>query len=129
MSEKKSVMFIGLKPTVIDFSSPDFANSPGLDAHKIQAGLDKAEEDLKHLGYDVEMCLTDAGETSEEVVGSRLREKQFDCIIIGAGIRTVATYFLLFEKLINVVHENAPQAKICFNTTPTDSPEAVQRWI
>jgi hypothetical protein len=75
------------------------------------------------------MCLTDAGETAEEVVRRRLREKHFDCIIIGAGIRAVATYFLLFEKLINVVHENAPQAKICFNTTPIDSPEAVQRWI
>jgi DNA-binding LacI/PurR family transcriptional regulator len=100
-----------------------------LDASKIQAGLDKAEQDLKRLGYDIEMCLTDTGETAEDVVGSRLREKQFDCIIIGAGIRVVATYFLLFEKLINVVHENAPQAKICFNTTPNDSPEAVQRWI
>jgi hypothetical protein len=75
------------------------------------------------------MCLTDTGETAEDVVRSRLRKKQFDCIIIGAGIRAVATYFLLFEKLINVVHENAPQAKICFNTTPNDSPEAVQRWI
>jgi DNA-binding LacI/PurR family transcriptional regulator len=122
-------MLIGLEPTVIDFSSQDFANSPGLDANKIQAGLDKAEEDLKRLGYDVEMCLTDAGETAENVVRSRLRAKQFDCIIIGAGIRTVTSYFMLFEKLINVVHENAPQAKICFNTTPGDSAEAVGRWI
>jgi DNA-binding LacI/PurR family transcriptional regulator len=129
MSEKKSVMFIGLEPTVIDFSLPDFANTPGLDASKIQAGLDKAEEDLKSLGYDIEMCLTDTGETAEDVVRSRLLEKQFDCIIIGAGIRTVTTYFLLFEKLINVAHKNAPQAKICFNTTPGDSAQAVQRWI
>jgi hypothetical protein len=129
MSEKKSVMLIGLKPAVIDFSSPEFASSPGLNADKIQAGLDTAEEDLKRLGYDIEMCLTDTGETAEEVVRRRLREKRFDCVIIGAGIRAVAAYFLLFEKLINVVHENAPQAKICFNTTPNDSPAAVQRWI
>jgi hypothetical protein len=122
-------MLIGLEPTVIDFSSPDFANSPGLDAGKIQAGLDRAEEDLKRLGYDVEMCLTDAGETAENVVRGRLREKRFDCIIIGAGIRTVAAYFLLFEKLINAVHENAPETKICFNTRPDDSAAAVQRWI
>jgi hypothetical protein len=67
MSEKKSVMLIGLKPTVIDFSSPEFANSPGLDAGKIQAGLDKAEDDLKRLGYDIEMCLTDAGATSTKI--------------------------------------------------------------
>lgn len=129
MSEKKSVMLIGLQPSVIDFSSPDFASSPGLNADKIQAGLDKAEEDLKRLGYDVVMCLTDDGETAENVVRERLREKKFDCVIIGAGIRTVKTYFLLFEKLINTVHENAPQAKICFNTTPNDSADAVRRWI
>jgi len=35
---------------------------------------------------------------------------------------------LLFEKLINLVHEHAPGAKICFNTTPADTAEAVQRW-
>jgi hypothetical protein len=121
-----------------DYSAPEIRNENAQSrkelarigcADKIQAGLDKAEEDIKRLGYDIEMCLTDAGETAEDVVRSRLREKQFDCIIIGAGIRVVAAHFLLFEKLINVVHENAPQAKICFNTTPSDSPEAVQRWI
>jgi len=36
---------------------------------------------------------------------------------------------LLFEKLINVVHAQAPDAKICFNTTPADTSEAVRRWI
>jgi hypothetical protein len=36
---------------------------------------------------------------------------------------------LLFEKLINPVHARAPNAKICFNTTPSDTVEAVQRWV
>jgi hypothetical protein len=31
------------------------------------------------------------------------------------GIRTNPSNFMLFEKLINVVHEHAPQAKLCFN--------------
>jgi hypothetical protein len=35
----------------------------------------------------------------------------------------------LFEKLINVVHQNAPTAKLCFNTKPSDTAEAVQRWV
>jgi hypothetical protein len=26
-------------------------------------------------------------------------------------------------------HERAPSAKICFNTTPADTAEAVRRWI
>lgn len=37
-------------------------------------------------------------------------------------------HLLLFEKLLNLVHAQAPGAKICFNTKPTDTPEAVQRW-
>jgi hypothetical protein len=36
---------------------------------------------------------------------------------------------LLFEKIVNLVHSLAPDAKICFNTTPADTAEAVQRWI
>jgi hypothetical protein len=35
----------------------------------------------------------------------------------------------LFEKLINVVHECAPHAMLCFNTKPTDTAEAVLRWV
>jgi hypothetical protein len=31
---------------------------------------------------------------------------------------------LLFEKPVDLVHEHAPGAKICFNTTPADTAEA-----
>ena len=36
---------------------------------------------------------------------------------------------MLFEKVVNLVHELAPDARICFNTTPADSVEAVRRWV
>ena len=52
----------------------------------------------------------------------------FDAVLIGAGVRTAPDHFLLFEKLINAVHRHAPQAAICFNTNPTDTAAAVQRW-
>lgn len=129
MSERKSVLIIGLQPKVVDFSLPEFVNFPGLDAEKIQAGLDADQAELKKLGYDVEMCLTDTGETAEDVVRSCLLVKPFDCVIIGAGVRTIARHFLLFEKLLNVVHQHAPSAKICFNTQPSDTAEAVKRWV
>ena len=63
------------------------------------------------------------------VVQDHLQQKRFDVVLIGAGIRTIPGNFLLFEKLINVVHAHAPQAKLCFNTKPTDTAEAVQRWL
>jgi hypothetical protein len=129
MAKGKSVLIVGLQPKLVDFSLPELAAFPDLDAEKIQAGLDADEAALINLGYDAEMCLTDLGETAEEVVQTRLRQKHFDCVMIGAGIRTISKHFLLFEKLLNVVHGNAPQAKICFNTQPSDTAEAVERWV
>ena len=128
VSDKKRVMVIGLDPTLIDFSGPDFA-ATGMDAKKVLAGLKSSEDELTRLGYSVQMCLTDFGETAEAVVQSQLNQKQFDCILIGAGIRTIPSNFILFEKLINVVHEHAPQAKLCFNIMPGDTAEAVKRWL
>jgi hypothetical protein len=84
---------------------------------------------LTRLGYSVQTCLTDFGETAEATVQKQLEQQQFDCIVIGAGIRTIPSNFILFEKLINVVHEHAPRAKLCFNTKPSDTTEAVQRWL
>jgi len=127
MTDKKSVLVIGLDPTLIDFSQPGYA--PGMNATKVLAGLKSSEEELTRLGYSVKMCLTDFGETAEAVVRSQLKQERFDCILIGAGVRTNPSNFLLFEKLVNVVHEHAPQAKLCFNTLPSDTAAAVQRWL
>jgi hypothetical protein len=127
MADKKSVLVIGLDPALIDFSQPGYA--PGMDATKVLAGLKASEDELIGLGYSVQTCLTDFGETAEAVVQSQLKRKRFDCILIGAGVRANPSNFMLFEKLINVVHEHAPQAKICFNTLPSDTAAAVKRWL
>jgi hypothetical protein len=34
-----------------------------------------------------------------------------------------------FERLINVPHEKAPQAKLAFNSQPADSDKAALRWL
>ena len=124
MTGGKSVLIIGFEPTLLDY-----ATIPDLDAAKVTAALQADEARLQGLGYEVEMCLIDLGKTAETVVRDRLKQKQFNGILIGAGVRTMPKYFILFEKLINVVHEHAPHAKLCFNTKPSDTAEAVQRWI
>ena len=124
MTAGKSVLIIGFEPTLLDY-----ATIPDLDAAKVTAALKADEARLRGLGYEVELCLIDLGKTAETVVLDRLKQKQFNCILIGAGVRTIPEYFILFEKLINVVHEHAPQAKLCFNTKPRDTAEAVQRWV
>jgi len=124
MTTRKSVLLIGFEPTLLDY-----ATIPDLDAGKVTAALKADEARLRGLGYEVELCLIDLGQTAAKVVQDRLKQKQFNCILIGAGVRTIPKYFILFEKLINLVHEHAPQAKLCFNTKPSDTAEAVQRWI
>jgi hypothetical protein len=125
----KGVLIIGLDPTLVDFADPAYAAFPGMDAGKVRAALDADKATLVALGYDAELCLTDFGETAGAVVEEQLKRTSYDCVLIGAGVRTVPRHFALFERLINVVHECAPAAKLCFNTRPDDTAEAVKRWI
>jgi hypothetical protein len=127
MTDKKTVLVVGLDPTLIDFSGPGYA--PGMNAEKVFAGIKSSEDELTSLGYGVQTCLTDFGETAEAVVKSQLKQRPWDCVLIGAGVRVNPSNFILFEKLVNVVHEHAPQAKMSFNQLPHDIGASVQRWI
>ena len=127
MTVEKSVLVIGLNPTLIDFSKPGYP--PGMDATKVFAGIKSSEDELTRLGYSVQTCMTDFGDTAEAVVQTQLEAKRFGCVLIGAGVRTNPSNFMLFERLINVVHEHAPHSKICFNTLPSDIADAVKRWL
>lgn len=119
----KSVLALGLDP-----SFADFTEFPELTPDLIRAFIDSRLDRLRGLGYEVESCLVDLGETAEAVATRHLKLRSFDCVMIGAGLRSSAL-LLLFEKLINLVHEHAPNAKICFNSSTADTAEAVQRWI
>ncbi len=123
MSSAKSVVLIGLDPAVVDYSK-----WPGLSAEKLLSALEADRARLKGLGYRAELCFVDLGATAVETVTAALGKTAFDAVLIGAGVRTAPDHFLLFEKLINAVHRHAPQAAICFNTNPTDTAAAVQRW-
>ena len=51
MTEKKSVLVIGLQPTLIDFSDPDDAAYPGMDAAKVlgkRSGVETCPEANGH---------------------------------------------------------------------------------
>ena len=128
MNGRKSVLLIGLDPDLIDSSAPDYA-ATGMDAGKVIAGLQVSRESLIQQGFEVQLCLTGFGATAEATVRHQLERNDYHCVLIGAGIRVVPGNLLLFERLLNVVHAYAPQAKLCFNTKPTDSVEAVKRWI
>jgi hypothetical protein len=122
---KRSVLLIGLAPHVVDFSKV-----PGLDEAKLKAGIQAGLEEIVAAGFDASWCLTDSTwEKVEPQVSAALAEKRYDAIMIGAGIRTIPEHFLLFERVINLVHGAAPGAKLCFNTSPDTTLAALRRWI
>ncbi|MES2133880.1 MAG: hypothetical protein V4506_16130 [Bacteroidota bacterium] len=129
MVNKKKVLIIGIDPHLIDFSSAEFAAFPGLTAEKVEAGIKGSLQQLNELGYSAELCWTDFGDTAMNVLQTHLKKESFDGVVIGAGIRVPGKNFLLFEKMINQIHEHAPKSRICFNTNPQDTIPAVQRWI
>lgn len=120
----KNVLIVGLIPELVDFTS-----FPGMTAEKVRAGLAASEKTLTDMGYEASTLLVDRGETAEQVLIDSLKSSPPQCVAVGAGIRTVPDHFLLFEKLLNVIHKHAPQAVIAFNTNPGDTPAAVQRWL
>lgn len=123
MSKAIKILLVGGHPDAVDYSK-----WPGLKREKLQAALDTDKDTFESLGYATEPGLIQSEQTAESLLLSLLQEKPRDCVLIEAGVRTDAAYLSLFECLINTVHEHVPNARICFNSGPFDSLEAVQRW-
>ncbi|MCP3474110.1 hypothetical protein NLM33_27735 [Bradyrhizobium sp. CCGUVB1N3] len=119
----KRVLAIGIEP-----GSADYSAFPQLTPELVRNYIDAQLLRITGLGYDVTSCLIDLDETAEAAVTSALREVSFDCVVIGAGLREPKERLLVFERVLNLVHQLAPNAAICFNTNPGDTAEAVQRW-
>ena len=83
------------------------------------------------LGYVLQSCLLDPRGTNESVVSDTLSREKFDCIMVGAGVRVLSQNTILFEKIMNTIHQKAPppSSKICFNTNPADTVEAILHWV
>ncbi|MGF1484815.1 MAG: hypothetical protein ACFBZ8_10685 [Opitutales bacterium] len=124
MSNPTKVLMIGLRSDAVDFEK-----WPELTKEKLETAFAQILQAFTELGFVAQWCLTDRGETAEAQVREALAAQVPDVVLIGAGVRTDPDHFLLFEKVINLVHRDAPQARIAFNTLPFDSVEAVQRWL
>jgi ketopantoate hydroxymethyltransferase len=91
-------------------------------------GVPAIKKALRRLECQPMPKFVDLRETAEAVATRCLKSRSFDCVVIGAGLRA-SPQLLLFEKLVNLVHQPAPGARVCFNTTPADTAEAVRRWV
>ena len=120
----KKVLMVGWHPSVSDYSK-----WPGMTAEILGAALHEAEAKLRDVGHDAEWWLLRSSDEAVDQVSKLLADKKYDVVLIGGGVRVDEDHLVLFEKLVNAIHELAPQANICFNTTLNDIEATVNRWV
>jgi hypothetical protein len=119
---------IGLHPDVIDYESADIAQFTGLTKAKLAKANSDNVAGLRAAGYDVDNCLIDSGEAGAETARTWLSAKRYDAVLIGAGVRLVASNTLLFEAILNAAHATNPGCRFVFNYSATSTPGDIRRW-
>ncbi|EXU67651.1 hypothetical protein Z951_13510 [Streptomyces sp. PRh5] len=114
-----SVLVVGYDPQAI----------PGVDAEALRAALDKELARFGEHGIDAAMALVVFDQSAESTLVASLAQRQWDVIVVGDGIRKTEPLLPLFEQIVNLIRQHAPQAAIAFNTSGGDSVEAAQRWL
>jgi hypothetical protein len=126
-NKMKTVLIIGMNPYTIDYNTSEIPK--GLTPEMVEQGTNAMLEKLTGMGYPAEKFFIDNGTTDLSGLIRQLQNNVYGGIVIGNGIRSLTANFLLFEQLINIVHKHAPKSKIIFNTLPTDTDQAVKRWL
>jgi len=112
----------------------------GLDPHRVPGpwdpkpvsdAIDVGLARFAEHGVGVEACLIglDGSDDVQAIVSDALHAHAWECVVVGGGVRKPEDQLELFEQVINLVRQHAPNAAIAFNSTPTDTFEAAARWI
>ncbi|WP_433491943.1 hypothetical protein [Nocardia grenadensis] len=124
-SDGTTVLSIGLDPGAVDYG-----RHPHIDAAALTARIAAGETALRDAGFDLVSCRVPADPDAAE---AKLREgaagRSFGVAMIGAGVRMAAEHTLLFEHLVNVIVELVPGIRLCFNTSPETTIDALRRWV
>ncbi|WP_246023160.1 hypothetical protein [Nocardia yunnanensis] len=100
-----------------------------MDGDAIRAALDAELARFADHGIEASMTLVGLNESAEPALVDALRERAWDVVVIGGGIRKPEPLLTFFELVVNLVRQHAPGAAIAFNTTGGDSVDAAQRWL
>jgi len=121
------ILLLGIDPENVDFSDP--ALPPGMTIEKVHAGITVALKQFTDHGWESDVGFIRPDETAGPTVERQLRSTNYDCVVIGGGVRLPSRNLALLEVVINAIRKTAPGAAICFNTRPDDSADAAARWV
>jgi hypothetical protein len=113
------VLLVGFDPRAI----------PGIDAELVETAIALGEQRLRAAGFETTYCLVAPDEQAETEIVAALQAADHDCVVVGGGIRKPEPFLELFERVVNLIRQHAPDAAIAFNTTGENSVEAVRRWL
>lgn len=116
------VLVIGLDPYRV----------PGpWDPEPVATGIQLGMADFAAHGVGAQTCLVglDGSDDIEAVVAAALAAQRWECVVIGGGIRRDEEQLELFERIINLTRQHAPEAAIAFNSRPDDTYQAAARWL
>lgn len=119
MSAHRNVLLIGFEPSTI----------PGVDATMVNTAIAIGHQRFQAAGIAAEMCLIKPDATAEPQIVAQLTAKDYACVVIGGGLRKPDEFVELLERVIQLVRQHAPSTPIAFNTNPTTSLDAAQRWL
>ncbi len=121
---QQRVVLIGWHPDAVDY-----AKYPQLNPANLHAALENDRKKIEQLEHHAELHFLKDAHSAAPSVADYLRANAVNVVLVGAGVRLDPDSFLVFERVINAVHRHAPQARICFNTNPNDTAQAVERCI
>lgn len=117
-----NILTIGFDPHTI----------PGFDPAPVAAGIEHGSRLFAELGLTEDLLLIDFAElggAAEAKIVDKLRQTQYDAVLIGGGIRKGTGLLELFQTVVNLVHWHQPDAAIAFNESPFDSPDWVVKAL
>jgi hypothetical protein len=119
---------IGLHPDAVDYESADFSQFKGLTKEGLTNANSANVAGLRAAGYEVDNCLIQTGEAGAQKARTWLATKRYDAVLIGAGVRLVASNTQLFEAIVNAAHAANPDCRFVFNYSATSTPDDIRRW-
>ncbi len=123
----KTFLIVGIDPDAIDYSAPNIP--PGMTAEKLSAEIEQTRQQFSDQGDRADVCGLKSDGSAEAQITGQFARSNYDCIMVGGGIRQPDQSIELFEKIINAIHQHAPKAAIAFLKMPKDGIAAAGRVL